>query len=157
MKKKLFGRFIGAALSACMVLGSAGLTVFAEELEDVDTVMSDDSELTWDGESLDGDTDSDSSGDTDSEVYGDYSEDIPPVEDDNAVAGGFGDDYHEVTLPARSIRLKVKQTNQIKIGGTFQIKYAFTPLKSDDYVTYRNFNKSIVKVDQDGLVTAVGY
>lgn len=149
MKKNLFGRFIGTALSAFMAFGSAGLTVFAEELEDVDTIISEDSELTWDGESLDGDTGSE---DTETDDFGDFSEDIPPVEDDNAVAGGFEDDYHDVTLPARNIRLKVKQTNQIKIGDTFQIKYAFTPLKSDDYVTYRNFNKSIVKVDQDGKI-----
>lgn len=154
VKKNLFGRLVGAALSVCMAFGAAGLTVFAEDLEDVDTIMTDDSEFIWDGESLEIDTGSE---DTDGEDYDGFSEDIPPVEDDNAVAGGFEDDYHEVTLPARNIRLKVKQTNQIKIGDTFQIKYAFTPLKSDDYVTYRNFNKSIVKVDQDGLVTAVGY
>ena len=153
MKKNLFGRFIGAALSVCMALGSAGLTVFAEELEDIDTVFVEENELIEDNGSLDGDDDADS-GNSDQD---DFSEEAPAVEDDNAVAGGFEDDYHEVTLPARNIRLKVKQTNQIKIGDTFQIKYAFTPLKSDDYVTYRNFNKSIVKVDQDGLVTAVGY
>ena len=35
VKKNLFGRFVGAALSVCMAFGSAGLTVFAEELEDV--------------------------------------------------------------------------------------------------------------------------
>ncbi|MBD5139191.1 MAG: hypothetical protein HDT24_07770 [Ruminococcus sp.] len=154
MKKNLFGRFVGAALSVCMAFGSAGLTVFAEELEDVDTIMSDDADLTEDGENLDFDADADTDG---SEQDDFYDGDVPAVEDDNAVAGGFEDDFHEVTLPARNIRLKVQQTNQIKIGSTFQIKYAFTPLKSDDYVTYRNFNKSVVKVDQDGLVTAVGY
>ncbi|MDE5577857.1 MAG: Ig-like domain-containing protein [Oscillospiraceae bacterium] len=151
MKKNLFGRIIGAALSVCMAFGSAGLTVFAEELEDVDTIMSDDADLTEDGEASDADAD------TDGGEQDNFDGEAPAVEDDNAVAGGFDSDYHEVTLPARSIRLKVSQTNNIEIGKTFQIKYAFTPLKSDDYVTYRNFNKSVVKVDQDGLVTAVGY
>lgn len=134
-----------------MAFGSAGLTVFAEELEDVDTIMSDGADLTEDGEAPDVDADTDGGGQDDPDV------EAPAVEDDNAVAGGFDSDYHEVTLPARNIRLKVSQTNTIEIGKTFQIKYAFTPLKSDDYVTYRNFNKGVVKVDQDGLVTAVGY
>lgn len=144
------GRFVCAALSVCMAFCASGFTVFAdEELEDIDTVFVDDTELSEDGGS-----------EQDNEVddaFGDDFGEAPAIDDDNAVAGGFEDDYHEVTLPARSIRLKVSQTNKIEIGETFQIKYAFTPLKSDDYVTYRNFNKSIVKVDQNGLVTAVGY
>lgn len=152
MRKNIFGRLIGAVLSAYMALGSAGLTVFAETLEEIDTIMVDDNELTDDGDKYDGGNEDSSDGD-----YSDFFDEIPVVDDDGAVAGGFENDYHEVTLPARSIRLKVRQTNNLEIGETFQIKYAFTPLKSDDYVTYRNFNKSIVKVDQNGLVTAVGY
>lgn len=152
MRKNIFGRLIGAVLSACMAFGSAGLTAFAETLEEIDTIMVDDNELTDDGDEYGGGNEDNTDDD-----YGDFFDEVPAVDDDGAVAGGFEDDYHEVTLPARNIRLKVKQTNNLEIGETFQIKYAFTPLKSDDYVTYRNFNKSIVKVDQDGLVTAVGY
>ena len=78
-------------------------------------------------------------------------------EEDNAVAGNFNDDKQEVTIPATNIRLKVSQRNNITIGSTFQIKFGFSPLKSDDYVTYRNYNKKVVKVDENGLVTAIGY
>lgn len=151
MKKNLFGRLVSAVLSVCMAFGAVGLTAFAEELEDEDTVFVEENELTEDGGITDDDID------TKDDVFADFSGEIPAVDDDSAVAGGFEDDYHEVTLPARNIRLKVKQKNKITIGDMFQIKYAFTPLKSDDYVTYRNFNKSIVKVDQNGFVTAVGY
>ena len=123
MRKNIFGRLIGAVLSAYMALGSAGLTVFAETLEEIDTIMVDDNELTDDGDKYDGGNEDSSDGD-----YSDFFDEIPVVDDDGAVAGGFENDYHEVTLPARSIRLKVRQTNNLEIGETFQIKYAFTPL-----------------------------
>ena len=85
------------------------------------------------------------------------SETVSESNEDKAVAGNFNEDNREVTTPARNIRLKVSQKNNLVIGSTFQIKYSFSPLKSDDYVTYRNLDKKIVKVDENGLVTAIGY
>lgn len=136
-------------LSLCMTLCFGGTAVFADDLEN----GGEDDDLY---EELVIDVNDEEDDDTDVEnddADDDFSVDI---EDDGAVAGGSIEN-REVTVPARNIRLKVKQTNKVVIGNTFQIKYAFTPLKSDDYVTYRNFNKNIVKVDENGLVTAVGY
>ena len=76
---------------------------------------------------------------------------------DDAVAGKNNEDNREVKLPAKNIRLKTPQSNNIVIGDTFQIKFSFSPLKSDDYVTYINLNKKVVTVDENGLVKAIGY
>ena len=76
---------------------------------------------------------------------------------DDAVAGKNNEDNREVTMPAKNIRLKTPQKNNIVIGDTFQIKFSFSPLKSDDYVTYINLNKKVVSVDENGLVKAIGY
>lgn len=149
MKKNKAKRFIGALLSACMIM-SAGFTASAEDLFEVEEITIDDE--------FDADLPNDSSGDSSENTEDETFEPAElPETDDNAVAGGAGADNHEVTIPARSIHLKTKQTNQLVIGSTFQIKYNISPVKSDDYVTYKNFNKSIVKVDENGFVTAVGY
>ena len=73
------------------------------------------------------------------------------------VAGQNIESNKAVNIPARNVKLKTSQKNKLVIGKTFQIKYSLSPLKSDDYITYRNFNKKIVKVDENGLVTAIGY
>ncbi len=152
MKKCKIKRLICALLSVCTVLASAGISAFAEELygeeiigdDGVTVVLDDDEEENGGGEIDDNDDNGSAAENSD-------------TEEDKAVAGGAGDDNRVVTLPARNIRLKVQQTNKLVIGKTFQIKFKFTPLKSDDYVTYRVFEKGIVKVDENGLVTAVGY
>ncbi len=76
---------------------------------------------------------------------------------DDAVAGKNNKDNREVKIPAKNIRLKTPQKNKIVIGDTFQIKFSFSPLKSDDYVEYINLNKKVVSVDENGLVKAIGY
>ncbi|MBP1560942.1 MAG: Ig-like domain-containing protein [Oscillospiraceae bacterium] len=77
--------------------------------------------------------------------------------EDTAFAGNKNADNYEVTIPATKIRLKGKQTNKIIIGDTFQIEYSLYPKKSDDIISYKSFNKAVVKVDEDGLVKAIGY
>lgn len=156
MKKNVIRRFVCAALSALVIVSSAGFSVFADENE---PELDEDSIVTLDDDSDDSDVGGDDT-EQDEQDNGEDGFDVSDIEvnisDDSAVAGS-SEEKLEVTVPARNIRLKVKQTNKIVIGKTFQIKYGFTPLKSDDYVTYRNFNKGIVKVDENGLVTAVGY
>lgn len=148
VKKNTAKRFIGALLSACMIM-SAGFTASAEELFEIEEIIIDDSSdnLMPDDSSEDNTENTEDDG-----LTADITED-----DDGAVAGGAGTDNHEVTIPARSIHLKTKQTNELVIGSTFQIKYNMSPVKSDDYVTFKSYNKSIIKVDETGLVTAVGY
>lgn len=82
---------------------------------------------------------------------------VSAEQNDTAAAGFNNEANQEVTIPARNIKLKVPLRNKIVIGETFQIKYRFSPLKSDDYVTYYTPNKDIVRVDENGLVTAIGY
>lgn len=76
---------------------------------------------------------------------------------DKAIAGGVDELNYEVMNPAKNLYLKVPQKNKIILGSTFQIMYRLSPKKSDDFVTYKNFNKDVVKVNEDGLVTAIGY
>ena len=139
MKGKKIKRFLCLAITLCMAFGTAGLTVYADngKAESPETV----SESNSDEEPAEEDP----------------SEENSEPEEDKAIAGNFNEDNRQVTNPARNIRLKVAQRNTLLIGDTFQIKHSFTPLKSDDYVTYRNFSKKIVKVDEAGMVTAIGY
>lgn len=156
MKKNTIRRLFGAALSFCMVFSSAGFSAFADELEEEETLIIEDFVTDFDDDGSDAENDGEDDASYGGDGAEDYNEDSQEAHDDSAVAGG-GAEEHEVTVPARNIRLKMKQTNKIIIGETFQIKFGFSPLKSDDYVTYRNFHKSVVKVDENGLVTAVGY
>ena len=129
-------KFVSMLMSVCMIFSLMSFSVSAETLEAVDSI--DDITVT------ENNTDEDSNN-------------VTNEEEDTAVAGNFNESNQEVTIPARNIRLKTSQKNKMIIGSTFQIQYKFSPLKSDDYVTYRNFNKNIVRVDEDGLVTAIGY
>ncbi len=172
MKKNMFKRFVCVMLSVCTVVTLAGFSAFAddetENIEDIITLEEDIGDTDIGEDSGDSDSDSDdkdngdvslspdSETDEDKDNDGDVSEEEDNIKDDTAVAGGSGENC-VVTVPAKNIRLKINQKNKITIGDTFQIKFSFSPLKSDDYVTYRNFNKSIVRVDENGLVTAVGY
>lgn len=77
--------------------------------------------------------------------------------ENDAAAGNASDDVREVTVPARKLYLNGYSTVKLKIGGTYRITYRLTPKNSDDYVVFKNYNRSVVQVDADGLVTAVGY
>ena len=145
MRGKNIKKIICIVLS-CLMLSSFNCTmVYAENLEAI--------------ESLD-DVSTDEQQESEKNVESNSKETDETQTDNNkdtAVAGKNNEDNREVTIPAKSVRLKTSQQNKIKIGDTFQIKYGLTPSKSDDYVTYRNFNKDVVKVDENGLVTAIGY
>lgn len=143
MKKVKFKQLISMLAAACMTISALGLPVFADN-DDIEETIASEQDLEFEGEEYT---------DADTENIPDGGNDP----DDSAIAGSFNDDVKEVAVPARNIKLKSLQRNTIKIGETFQIEYRFSPNKSDDYVTYRNFNKSIVKVDENGLVTAIGY
>ena len=145
VKGKKIIQIVSVALSFCMVISTIGVPVYAETLEAVESI--DDLSSNEDTERI--------------EKNEEYSEEDTANKSENkkdtAVAGNNNEDNRVVTIPARNIRLKTSQRNKIKIGETFQIKYSFAPLKSDDYVTYRNYNKDVVKVDENGVVTAIGY
>lgn len=146
MKGKKTIKFLAVVLSVFMITSVTCFPVGAEKLEAIETIdetaSTDEIESTTNEEiSLDTDNDSDS--------------DSHSVKD--PVAGQNIDSNKEVTVPARNIKLKTTQQNKIVIGKSFQIKYTLSPSKSDDYVTYRNFNKKVVRVDENGLVTAIGY
>lgn len=147
MKKLL--RFLSLFAAACMLFSIAGFSVYADELEALETLtdetyVDDDDEVPFDGEEETG-------GEESSEAETGSDKEI------DAAAGSFNEGNREVTIPARNIRLKTPQKNKVVLGKTFQIVFKFSPLKSDDYVTYRNFNKNVVRVDENGLVTAIGY
>ena len=130
MKNINLKKIVSILMSACMMFSLMSFSASAETLEAIDSI--DDTAVTE--ENADDKTD-----------------------EDSAAAGNFNEDNKEVTTPAKKIRLKTAQRNNIVIGKTFQIKYSLTPSKSDDYVTFRNYNRDIVKVDENGLVTAIGY
>ncbi len=146
MNRKKASKLLCAILmSVTMVSSLYAPIAYAEKLEAIETLdeaESDRNEVT--------ETDSKSEESAESDTRNDNKK-------DTAVAGKNNEENYDVEVPARSIRLKTSQKNKIVIGDSFQIKYKFSPLKSDDYVTYRNFHKNVVKVDETGLVTAIGY
>lgn len=75
----------------------------------------------------------------------------------DAAAGNASDDVREVTVPAKKLYLNGSSTVKLKIGGTYRIGYRLYPKNSDDYVVFKNYSQSVVQVDADGLVTAIGY
>ncbi|MBQ5317632.1 MAG: Ig-like domain-containing protein [Oscillospiraceae bacterium] len=125
--KKAIKNILSTILAFVMITSVMTFAVYGENLEEVETI------------------------DTETEEV------VTEKNIDDAIAGSNNEDNRKVSVPARNIRLKTTQQNKIVIGQTFQIKYSLRPLKSDDYVTYRNFNKKVVKVDENGLVTAIGY
>lgn len=128
--KNNFKKIMSVILSALVIIVSSNVPIYADSLEAIETL---DEVVT-------------------EEVA---KEEEKRVED--AAAGKNNEDNREVKTPAKNIRLKTLQTNNIVIGDTFQIKFSFSPLKSDDYVTYINMDKKIVTVDENGLVKAIGY
>lgn len=154
-----FKRFIGVLLSLCVILSTSGIYAFAEEFDIIEEfpATSEDiieaeensgdlSELGYNGENLENTEDSEN----------EY-ENIVPSDELDAAAGHANEEQKKVTVPANSIRIKSAQQVTLVIGKTHQIKYKLFPSKSDDIVTYRSMNKNVVRVDADGLVTAVGY
>lgn len=75
--------------------------------------------------------------------------------DSLAIAGAFNDE-HEVTIPAKQIKIKSGSFKVIGLGSSFQIVTAFKPANSDDTITYKSLNKTIAQVTNEGLVTGVG-
>lgn len=115
-------------MSAFIIVTEIGGTLYAEELKDEEI-----------------------------EIFLDEFPDEDEQNVDDAVAGKNNEANKEVTIPAESIHFKTPRNNEIVIGETFQIKYSFSPLNSDDYVTYINQDKKIVSVNESGLVKAIGY
>lgn len=155
-----FKRFIGVLLSLCIIAGTPGAAVFADELDaieefpataeeiiEADENSGDPSETENNEENFENSENAEST-DADS---------IAPSDELDAAAGHSNEDQKKVTVPANSIKIKNKQRVTLVIGKTHQIQYKLFPAKSDDIVTFRSMNKSVVRVDADGLVTAVGY
>lgn len=159
MKKKKILTFIGLVLSLCMIPDFAGIAaadfpVYADdEIEQSETLTEDDTSFIIETEVEEADDPEEPFDDDGSNGE----EENDPSSEDNAIAGQFNEDNRVVKNPARNLRLKVPQNNTIIIGETFQIQYGFSPLKSDDYVTFKSYGKHIVQVDDNGLVTAVGF
>lgn len=143
MKKNGLKKIVSVITAVFMITSTVGFSVFADNEDDIEETVATEEELEFEGIE-------ENPSEADNAEAAESS-------DDNAVAGNFNDDAKEVTTPARGIKLNGSQRNSIKIGETFQIDFKFKPAKSDDYVTYRNYNKKIVKVDENGLVTAIGY
>lgn len=143
MKKNGLKKIVSVITAVFMITSTVGFSVVADNEDDIEETVATEEELEFEG------IEEDTSEEDNAEAA--------ESSDDNAVAGNFNDDVKEVTTPARGIKLNGSQRNSIKIGETFQIDFKFKPAKSDDYVTYRNYNKRIVKVDENGLVTAIGY
>lgn len=156
---KGFKGFISILLSLCIVLSMAGLSAFADNFDDIEefpATADDIEEADKNTENITGDIieneNSENSGES-----GSTSENNTSAEQLDVAAGHSNEDNKEVTVPASSIKIKSSQKVTMVIGNTHQIKYKIYPTKSDDYVTFRSSNKSVIRVDADGLVTAVGY
>ena len=155
-KNNILKRTLALVTSACLIFSYVGFTAYADndaDPDDIVEILATDEEMADEGEA-----EFSEKSDSDTEKNTKAPENTPvKTEDDNAVAGGGNEDAKEVTIPAKNIRLMVDQTNDLVLGETFQIDFRFSPLKSDDYVTYKSYNKRVVKVDENGLVTAIGY
>lgn len=154
---KFFKEFISVFLSLCMIFSMAGVSVSADEFDDIEefpATAEDIKEADENTEEITEDlTENDDTGSNPSESDMSAEEQL----DAAASAGHSNEDDKEVTVPASSIKIKSSQKVNIVIGNTHQIVYKLFPSKSDDHVTFRSTNKSVIRVDSDGLVTAVGY
>lgn len=159
---KGFKGFVSVLLSLCIIFGITGFSAFSEELEGIEELpFEEDFNNSFIDESVTSTTEipENDSSENDNDFYNDSS-DTTPLEFNeqlDAAAGHSNEDKKEVTIPARSIKIKGSQKNTLVIGSTHRINYKLYPVKSDDYVTFRSLNKTVIKVDADGLVTAVGY
>ena len=93
------------------------------------------------------------------------SEDNAELTDDNNdtetssldASAGASNNEKTVTLPAKQIKLTCGQRHTLLLGETLQITTSLKPRKSDDYLIYKSYNRSVALVSEDGLITAVGY
>lgn len=132
-----FKRITALLLSACIVSGIGCFSAFAEDDTEEYPITSEDEDY------------------EDEDDFQDY--DTEAMNDGDAAAGNASDDIKKVTVPAKKINIVGSQTVNLKIGSSYRINYKLSPKNSDDYVVFKAYGKSVVKVDQDGLVTAVGY
>lgn len=137
-KNKIFPKIISVLTASVMSLCICSYTAAAEEDDFPEDTMI---------ENMDEDTD-----DVTEE---NLEEDGFEENDSQAIAGAFNDE-HEVTIPAKKIKIKSGSLKIIGLGSSFQIVTAFTPSNSDDTITYKSVNKTIAQVTNDGLVTGVG-
>lgn len=157
---KGFKGFVSILLSLCMIFSMAGLSAFAENLEGIEELPSDseefeDAEPDNTFENMEENSENENKENEDNS--NDFSNDGSVTDQLDVAAGHSNEDKKEVTNPARSIKIKGAQKVKLVIGSTYKIDYRLYPVKSDDYVTFRSLNKTVVKVDADGLVTAIGY
>lgn len=155
---KGFKGFISVLLSLCMISSMVGVSAFADDIDDIEEFPATSEDI----EEAEENTESimeelDENTENESENVDDTSESDTSAEQLDAAAGHSNEDLKEVTLPARIIKIKGAQKNTLVIGSTHKIDYKLYPLKSDDYVTFRSMNTNVIRVDREGLVTAVGY
>ncbi len=147
-KEKSLRSVLAAALSLCIMLSpaaSSAFTAYADETSEQTEIDPAITELIPESDPTLTETT-------------DKNADIPYEEPDgDGSAGQFNEDNRVVKMPAASIKFTVPDVNRITIGSTFQLEYQLNPLHSDDIVTFRSNNRSVVTVDDNGLVTAVGY
>ena len=156
---KDFKGFISILLSLCMVFSMTGLSAFADDINDIEEFLATADDIREADENTENITDNiiENENGENSEESSNASENDTSAEQFDAAAGHSNEDQKKVTVPASSIKIKSSQRVNIVIGNTHQINYKIFPSKSDDYVTFRSSNKAVVRVDPDGLVTAVGY
>lgn len=158
---KGFKGFLSVLLSLCMIFSMSGISAFAEELDDIDEMPASTEDISETDENSTVDfaeelTENENA-ETDDENGGSTSENDTSDEQLDVAAGHANDEQKEVTVPARSIKIKGAQKITLVIGNTHRIDYKLSPAKSDDYVKFRSMNANVVRVDQEGLVKAVGY
>lgn len=153
---KGFKGFISVLLSLCIISSMTGLSAFADNFDDIEEFPATADDIKEAEENITGDIIENENGEN-SEESGNTSESDTSADELDVAAGHSNEDRKKVTVPASSIKIKSSQKVNIVIGNTHQINYKIFPSKSDDYVTFRSSNKAVIRVDQNGLVTAVGY
>lgn len=157
---KGFKGFVSILLSLCMIFSMAGFSAFAENLDGIEELPSDSEEFEdakTDNTFENPEEHSENEDKENEDNSSDLSNDGSVTNQLDVAAGHSNEDKKEVTTPARSVKIKGAQKVNLVIGSTYKIDYRLYPVKSDDYVTFRSLNKTVVKVDGDGIVTAIGY
>ena len=157
---KGFKGFISILLSLCMIFSMAGISAFAEELDYIEELPAAEDDIEEADKNSTDDIKEDISENENAESdedSGSTSANDTSAEQLDVAAGHANEDQKEVTVPARSIKIKGAQKVTLVIGNTHKIDYKLYPVKSNDYVTFRSMNTNVIRVDHEGLVTAVGY
>ena len=154
---KGFKGFISILLSLCMIFSMSGISAFADELDYIEELPATAEDIEEAEENSKDDITENVAENENAENDSSTSDNNTSAEQLDVAAGHANEDQKEVTVPARSIRISGAQKVTLVIGNTHKIDYKLYPLKSDDYVTFRSLNRTVIKVDQDGIVTAVGY